>query len=143
MRQSERGGTRRGQKAKPCILFPFYRWGRTVPGPGEEYGAEDYVLLPDVFGDMGGKKSKPSPKPSLPLPKEVAAQKGEKPDTGPSVIVFCAPDSEAWGQGVSQKRDKEKRWARWRKMRPSSRGRRRVWPKKEKGGEQTGGRRKF
>jgi hypothetical protein len=110
MRRSERGGTK-GAKGEAVHPLPFLALGRTVPGPGEEYGAEDYVLLPDVFGDMGGKKSKPLPKPYLPLPKEVAAQKGEKPDTGPSAVELRAPDSEAGGQGISRKRDKEKRWA--------------------------------
>jgi hypothetical protein len=102
---------KKGAKGEAVHPLPFLLLGRTVPGPGEEYGAEDYVLLSDVFGDMGGKKSKPSPKPSLPLPKEVAAQKGEKPDTGPSAVKLRAPDSEAGGQGMSRKRDKEKRWA--------------------------------
>jgi hypothetical protein len=102
---------KKGTKGEAVHPLPFLSLGRTVPGPGEEYGAEDYVLLPDVFGDMGGKKSKPSPKPSLPLPKEVAAQKGEKPDTGPSAVKLRGPDREAGGQGISRKRDKEKRWA--------------------------------
>jgi hypothetical protein len=94
---------KKGAKGKAVHPLPFLSLGRTVPGPGEEYGAEDYVLLPDVFGNMGGKKSKPLPKPSLPLPKEAAAQKGEKPDTGPSAVKLRAPDNEAGGQGISRK----------------------------------------
>jgi hypothetical protein len=102
---------KKGAKGEAIHPLPFLSLGRSVPGPGEEYGAEDYVLLPDVFGDMGGKKYKPSLKPSLPLPKEATAQKGEKPDKGPISIKSRAPDNEAKGQGLSRKRDKEKRWA--------------------------------
>jgi hypothetical protein len=38
----------------------------------------DYVLLPHVFGDMGGKGSKKSPKPSLPSPRDGEPKDGGK-----------------------------------------------------------------
>jgi hypothetical protein len=69
---------KKGAKGEAISSVPFLSLGHMVPGPGEEYGEEDYVLLPDVFGDMGKNKSKQSPKPSLPSPKEAESQKGEK-----------------------------------------------------------------
>jgi hypothetical protein len=65
-RKRKRKKEAKGEAASPV---PFLSLGRAVPGPGEEYGEEDYVLLPDVFGDMGKRKSKPSSKPLLALPK--------------------------------------------------------------------------
>jgi hypothetical protein len=84
-----------------------------VPGPGEEYGEEDYVLLLDVFGDMGKKKSKQSPKPSLPLPKEAESQKGEKQSKDPAPVKARAPDNKERGKGLNQLVEKGKRWADW------------------------------
>jgi hypothetical protein len=85
-----------GEAARP---LPFLSLGRMVPGPGEEYGEEDYVLLPDIFGDMGKKKTKPPPKPSSPSHKELAPVKAS------------APDSEGMGKGLNKPVEKEKRWA--------------------------------
>jgi hypothetical protein len=84
-----------------------------VPGPGEEYGEEDYVLLPDVFGDMGKKKGKQSPKPSLPSPKEAESRKGEKQSKDPAPVKARAPDNEERGKGLNQPVEKGRRWTDW------------------------------
>jgi phosphoketolase len=82
-----------------------------VPGPGEEYGEEDYVLLPDVFGDMGKKKSKQPPKPSLPSHKEAEPPKREKPSKERVPFKVSASDNEERGKGLNKPVEKEKRWA--------------------------------
>jgi hypothetical protein len=82
-----------------------------VPGPGEEYGQEDYVLLPNVFGNMGKKKSKQPPKPSLPSPKGAEPPKREKPSRELVPFKMSAPDNEERGKGLNKPVEKEKRWA--------------------------------
>jgi hypothetical protein len=109
-RKRQRKKEAKGEAISPV---PFLSLGRMVPGPGEEYGEEDYVLLPDVFGDMGKKKSKQSLKPSLPSPKEAESQKGEKQSKDPAPVKARAPDNEERGEGLNQPVEKGKRWADW------------------------------
>jgi hypothetical protein len=82
-----------------------------VPGLGEEYGEEDYVLLPDVFGDMGKKKNKQPPKPSLPSHEEAEPPSKEK--AGKELVLFKegGPDCEEMGKGLNKPVEKQKRWA--------------------------------
>jgi hypothetical protein len=89
---------------------PFLSLGRAVPGPGEEYGEEDYVLLLDVFGDMAKRKSKPSSKPSLPSP---AGAKGAK--QGQELVLFeaRASNDEKEDKGLNRQRERGERWADW------------------------------
>jgi hypothetical protein len=85
--------------------------GRMVPGPGEEYGEEDYVLLPDVFGDMGKKKNKQPPKPFLPSHKEAGPLRREKPSKELVPFKARAPDNKEMGEGLNKPAEKEKKWA--------------------------------
>jgi hypothetical protein len=82
-----------------------------VPGPGEEYGEEDYVLLPDVFGDMGKRQSKQPLKPSLPLHKEAGPQEREKPAKELASLKARVSGIEEGGRGLHEPRQKEKSWA--------------------------------
>jgi hypothetical protein len=82
-----------------------------VPGPGEEYGEEDYVLLPDVFGNMGKKRNKQPPKPSLPSHKEAKPPNKEKPSKELVPFKERAPDNEEMEKGLNKPAEKEKRWA--------------------------------
>jgi hypothetical protein len=109
-RKRKRKKEAKGEAISPV---PFLSLGRAVPGPGEEYGEEDYVLLPDVFGDMGKRKSKPSSKPSLPSPRGAEAQKGEK--QGQELVLFeaRASDNEEEDKGLNRRGEKGKRWADW------------------------------
>jgi hypothetical protein len=81
-----------------------------VPGPGEEYGEEDYVLLPDVFGDMGKKQSKQLPKPSLPLHKEAGPQERERPAKELASFKARISGIEEKRRGLHAPRQKEKSW---------------------------------
>jgi hypothetical protein len=91
--------------------MPFLSMGRMVPGPGEEYGEEDYVLLPDVFGDVGKKQSKQPPKPSLPSHKEVGPQEREKPAKELASLRARVADIEEMGKGLKKPAQRGKRWA--------------------------------
>jgi hypothetical protein len=97
-----------GEAVRPV---PFLSLGRMVPGPGEEYGEEDYVLLPDVFGDMGKKKNKQPPKLSLPSHEEAEPPSKEK--AGKELVLFKkgGPDHEEMGKGFNKPVEKQKRWA--------------------------------
>jgi hypothetical protein len=97
-----------GEAIRPV---PFLSLGRMVPGPGEEYGEEDYFLLPDVFRDMGKKKNKQPPKPSLPSHKEAGPLKRERPSKELVPFKARAPDNEEMGEGLNKPAGKEKRWA--------------------------------
>jgi hypothetical protein len=97
-----------GEAIRPVL---FLSMGRMVPGPGEEYGEEDYVLLPDVFGDTGKKQSKQPPKPSLPLHKEAGPQEREKPAKELASFKARISGIEEGRRGLHEPRQKEKSWA--------------------------------
>jgi hypothetical protein len=81
---------KKGAQGEAINPNPFLSLGRTVSGPGEEYGKEENVLLPDVFGDMMN-KGKKSSKPSLPLPKELAPKEGKKENQAPKEKARGSP----------------------------------------------------
>jgi hypothetical protein len=89
----------------------FLSMGRMVPGPREEYGKEDYVLLLDVFGDMTKKQCKQPLKPSLPLHKEAGPQEREKPAKELASFKARISGIEEGRRGLHEPRQKEKSWA--------------------------------